>query len=82
MTMNTKTQIITVYAGFGKSPDGKWRKVTASQNSLDKAQQLLAEFKSDVKRFPDVYRQYEDYRIQKRTEITVTEEWHDAECMK
>ena len=78
ITMNTKTQIITVYAGFGKKADGTWRKVTASQNSLDKAKELLEEFKSDVKHFPDVYAHYEDYRIQKRTEITVIEEWQDV----
>ena len=75
-TINTRTNIVTVYAGFGKKPDGTWVKITVRTDTVDKANELLNEYIQDVKLYPDVYGSYEDYKVLKRTEITVTEDWH------
>lgn len=76
-TINTKTNIVTVYAGFGRNPDGTWKKITARQDSLTKASEFLNEYIEDVENYPDTYTNYEEYKIQKRTEITVVEDWQD-----
>lgn len=77
--LTTRTTIIIEFAGMGKKPDGTWRKITASQNKEEKARMLLDEYISDVNRYPDLYTRYGEYKVMKRTVITVCEEWGDVE---
>lgn len=77
--LTTRTTIRIEFAGMGKKPDGIWRKITASQNKEEEAQKLLDEYIADVSRYPDVYTNYGEYKVMKRTVITTCEEWGDVE---
>lgn len=78
MTITTKTNIRTEYAGMGLKPDGTWRVITPRAATDADADKLLKEHLADVKRYPDLYTTYEEYKVMKRTVITVTEDWGDV----
>ena len=79
MAITTKTNIRTEYAGMGLKPDGNWRTVTPRAATADHAEKLLKEHLDDVKRYPCLYTTYDEYKVMKRTVITVTEDWSEVE---
>lgn len=78
MTITTKTNIRTEYAGMGLKPDGKWKPVTPRTNNAADAEKYLKEHLYDVERYPELYTAHADYKVMKRTVITVTEDWGDV----
>ena len=77
--LTTRTTIRIEFAGMGKKPDGTWRNITASQTNEQGAKKLLEEQIADANRYPDVFTKYDEYKVMKRTVITVCEEWGDVE---
>lgn len=79
MTIATKTNIRTEYAGMGLTLNGFWKPVTPKAATAADAEKYLKEYLYDVERYPELYTSYEEYKVMKRTVITTTEDWSDAE---
>ncbi len=77
MVINTKTNIRTEYAGMGLKPDGSWRVITTRFTTAADADKHLKEYRYEVDRYPELYTAYAEYKVMKRTVITVTEDWGD-----
>ncbi len=77
-TMTTKTNIRTEFAGMGLKPDGKWKPVTQKAGNAADAEKFLKEHLYDVERYPGLYTRYDEYKVMKRTVITVTEDWGEV----
>lgn len=75
--MKTTTSIRTEFCGMGLKPDGNWRSVTQKASTAAEAEKLLQQHLIDTERYPDLYTKYPEYKVMKRTVITVVEEWTD-----
>lgn len=77
MTIKTKTEMHTEYAGMGLKPDGTWKKITPSQIAKTDAIFLLDEYIADAEKHPDLFTNYEKYMVMNRTVITTIEDWRE-----
>lgn len=81
--MKSTTHIETEYTPHGKTSSGTWRPVTMQRfRSQKSAERFLEEYKQHRAAFPKCYESFgisEEYKIMKRTVITIMSEWEDAQ---
>lgn len=73
-----KTYIEVQWAVIAKTYSGKERTITHNIYSKETAEKFIEENKQNAKRYPEIYYDYKEYKIVKRTATHTYEDWEEA----